>query len=769
MLIPFRQGLVQVQSPVFFNVTFPYCDLVVTDTNTIVAFAAGTKDYLYTEQETISRAWGPLEIGRDQWLYWDLNTRTGRRSFGITIHEPITSTTAPTNPVTDQHWFDLSTHNMYVWLGQTWSHRIRTFALKLSNGKVPISMSVNAPIYTGTQVGTNTNTYAGHILFDSSTTNAIRDSAGVFVTTEDQLSTKSISLSDVKLASIILEGEAQQNMAAHTIVVFSDFGKIVHADQFTAEQTRQFGMIETSVIVGQTVSVASHGMITSPDWDWSGVGVNALLYCDAAGAIITTPIIPNQAPIGTVLDTHTIILGSPTIQSNSVATSTLLATQLTMGISRLSVPAEDEEDPIVVGSNDPRLTDARPPTAHNHPISQVSNLQQTLDNKVSRSGDTMTGLLILSNDPVSNLGAATKQYVDANVVHPGGNESNIQYNSNNEFAASNHLSVSLPSQLNPTTTLIVGSPTDINDTGTLIATGNANAPISVAGGSININAGMLNGPINTGNIKFQTDGIIRLVIGKTGEWKLAGSAGLSGQVLTSAGPGATPTWTTSGGGSGVITWDEGNFNLFGPTMVPPGGGSNVAYGYNALLSLDSGYENVAIGVSALQVCGAGVNNTAVGYKALQMLTSGSNNVAIGNLAGQDAVANLTTQSNYVVLGNNSTTNANIKVAWTVTSDARDKTNIAPLTVGLDFINQLQPKQFCLMDRETQTATTGLRYGFLAQDVLAVEGSAPVIVDDSDLDNLKMRESLIVPALVKAVQELSAELALLKQQICDLTN
>lgn len=32
---------------------------------------------------------------------------------------------------------------------------------------------------------------------------------------------------------------------------------------------------------------------------------------------------------------------------------------------------------------------------------------------VSKSGDTMTGLLVLSGDPTAALGAATKQYVDA--------------------------------------------------------------------------------------------------------------------------------------------------------------------------------------------------------------------------------------------------------------------------------------------------------------------------------------------------------------------
>ena len=47
-----------------------------------------------------------------------------------------------------------------------------------------------------------------------------------------------------------------------------------------------------------------------------------------------------------------------------------------------------------------------------------SNLQSgTLDERYPlKSGDTMTGELVLSADPVNNLGAATKQYVD-NVIN----------------------------------------------------------------------------------------------------------------------------------------------------------------------------------------------------------------------------------------------------------------------------------------------------------------------------------------------------------------
>ncbi len=123
----------------------------------------------------------------------------------------------------DQHWFDTTSNEMKVWSGNVWVKKIRTFAFKLAQGKIPVSMSANAPSFTGTQVGNNTTTYVGHILYDGTTGNAIRDASGNFMTTEDNLSTNAISLSQVKVASIVVEGVAQQNMAAHTIVQFYHF------------------------------------------------------------------------------------------------------------------------------------------------------------------------------------------------------------------------------------------------------------------------------------------------------------------------------------------------------------------------------------------------------------------------------------------------------------------------------------------------------------------------------------------------------------------
>ena len=69
--------------------------------------------------------------------------------------------------------------------------------------------------------------------------------------------------------------------------------------------------------------------------------------------------------------------------------------------------------------------------------------------------------------------------------------------------------------------------------------------------------------------------------------------------------------------------------------------------------------------------------------------------------------------------------------WTVASDARDKTDVKDLDVGLEFINQLQPKTYrwdqrSLYGDESDTHPDGtykkdqLDVGFLAQDVSSLE-------------------------------------------------
>jgi len=150
---------------------------------------------------------------------------------------------------------------------------------------------------------------------------------------------------------------------------------------------------------------------------------------------------------------------------------------------------------------------------------------------------------------------------------------------------------------------------------------------------------------------------------------------------------------------------------------------NIAIGENALLGAEgataqSSY-NVAIGVQALQSANDADNNVAVGFNALVSNTSGGGNVAIGNQAlpqvttgyyntalGYHAGYDATTQTNITCLGYNAQVTGSNQVqlgdSSTTTyaygavqdrSDKRDKADIQPTKLGLDFIKKLKPVDF----------------------------------------------------------------------------
>jgi hypothetical protein len=185
------------------------------------------------------------------------------------------------------------------------------------------------------------------------------------------------------------------------------------------------------------------------------------------------------------------------------------------------------------------------------------------------------------------------------------------------------------------------------------------------------------------------------------------------------------------------------------------GSLNIGMGYNSLALNESGSFNVAIGTSSSSSLVGSSYNTAVGANAL-LNANGSNNLEIRS--GSSPAFNITTESNHISLGSSTTTKAYIKVAWTITSDERDKMNFANVPLGLNFVNNLTPVAYQhKLSREEPEAHGPVRYGFKAQDILALEGDNAVIVDSSDPESLRLSESNLFAVLVKAIQELKAEL------------
>jgi len=152
-------------------------------------------------------------------------------------------------------------------------------------------------------------------------------------------------------------------------------------------------------------------------------------------------------------------------------------------------------------------------------------------------------------------------------------------------------------------------------------------------------------------------------------------------------------------------------------------------------------------------------------------TTGSNNIAIGQNAGTTAFSpsgliNLTTGSNCIIMGNNDHTCAVIKIAFTVTSDIRDKHVFGCVQHGKDFLKNINPIKYSFKDRETNEITDEtVRYGFSAQEVMELEGDEPVITNFMNgEEKLGLTHDYLLPVLVNAIKELDQENTLLKAEI-----
>jgi len=243
----------------------------------------------------------------------------------------------------------------------------------------------------------------------------------------------------------------------------------------------------------------------------------------------------------------------------------------------------------------------------------------------------------------------------------------------------------------------------------------------------------------------------------------------------------------------------GNFNNFYGEQAGDhvtGGNHNTGIGYSTMggEATCTGSENTAIGNYAGWGITTGASNTTLGYDCAHNISTGSNNIAIGVDAGVTGSpgGNITTQNNYILFGDENITESNIQVDWTVASDQRDKTDFTALDIGLDFVNDLKPytykwdkriKYVSDEDRDTIDLDTithdgthkedWLDIGFKAQDVEALEDAAGYKIAEKtnlttsltgDGKQYGIKYSNFVPILVKAVQELSATVTTLQQEV-----
>jgi hypothetical protein len=254
---------------------------------------------------------------------------------------------------------------------------------------------------------------------------------------------------------------------------------------------------------------------------------------------------------------------------------------------------------------------------------------------------------------------------------------------------------------------------------------------------------------------------------------------------------ATNTYNTAVGyeaGHDITTGTGNTFVGFAAGDKTLDSDNNTAMGYQSL-GADSGGDNTGFGAYALYQA-TGSDNTAVGPVSGHDVTSGSNNIFVGHDTGISGSpgGSQSTGSNEIFLGDENISAANIQVDWTVASDERDKTDFTALDLGLDFVKAMKPYTFkwdkrskygdkTSDDFDLNTITSDgthkedwLDLGFKAQDVKALEEASNYKIADktnltvsitNDGKQYGMKYAKLVPILVKAIQELSAEVTKLK--------
>ena len=191
-----------------------------------------------------------------------------------------------------------------------------------------------------------------------------------------------------------------------------------------------------------------------------------------------------------------------------------------------------------------------------------------------------------------------------------------------------------------------------------------------------------------------------------------------------------------------------------------------------------GNYNVAIGYTAGNVITTGTNNICIGVSTDPSAADGTEQIVIGSsiTGGEDNQFTFGKASN--VVQNEFDTDA----AWTRTSDVRKKRNIKDDELGLEFINKLRPvthqwkpsnefpKEWKEYSEENNMNLEATMHGLIAQEVKQALDDVGVDTfsgwkERKDGSQTVSREMFITP-LIKAVQELSAEVKQLKKQLED---
>jgi hypothetical protein len=320
MKLTFRNGIVRhqtdiVNSPTFLQLTGSGdVNLIVSPDPTIITFAQGTANYTFVENVTVNQAWGPFSGGDPTaWLFWDIDLRTGLRTFDFTNLEPIVSNDEPVAPGIDQHWFNKVQNAMFVFNGARFVQKIRVFSARLESG------SVLFPFPIGSQVGIQNGSFrSGFILFDEDSKPVKKFQSfglGEFIHTESELSSQFTKVANFKLEGLISEAEAVENIPKNFAVAYvgegtppETSGKIGLARN-TEPCFPAVGIATEDMVPTEVRQFITQGFVKDDMFNFTGKEPGQPIFVGPTGELIFD--VPQQDSvqrIGIVVDPQTILV-----------------------------------------------------------------------------------------------------------------------------------------------------------------------------------------------------------------------------------------------------------------------------------------------------------------------------------------------------------------------------------------------------------------------------------------------------------------------------
>ena len=318
-----------------------------------------------------------------------------------------------------------------------------------------------------------------------------------------------------------------------------------------------------------------------------------------------------------------------------------------------------------------------------------------------------------------------------------------------------------------------------------------NAGQSIVGG-INPQMGTLNTAVGKNAMELSTVGIAVTAVGydayKTGDGVNDTAIGRNALgAITGVSYGNTAVGTFALGNLNTATTGNSGLGLAAGDQLLSGG-FNTFIGYGSGQQFNSGNNNTTLGsrTTGVGTGGSGDNNIWLGTNACLNYGGGDSNVVIGAYDVVNPYFNLQTGANNILIGRNATkasdsasnsitlgNSSNNVLRCAVTSitslsDVRDKKEVTELSAGLDFVNTLKPVEFVWDDRNENGKHDIKDFGFIAQDLKKSQEDAALaetlnLVYEQNPERLEASYGKLVPILVKAIQDLSKEIEILKNK------